>query len=96
MYTIHFKPCNQNDVNFWNLKDEDYDFPSFLNYKEILNHSIKEFFIKDESEIKSFCDGCDDYPAYFSANTAEEECCAVLENSCDEIFEDDIHEYDAF
>lgn len=78
VYTINYKECYQNSANFIDTADENYVFPSFLNYDEVLKHSIREGFIRDEKDIISFCSGCDDYSAYFSAISAEENCEAEL------------------
>ena len=95
MITINFKENGQNSLNFYNVRDEDYEFPNFLDYEEVLKHSIKEGFISNENDIVSLCDGCDQYQAYFCTNTAEEACSAELEGyGCEYI--EGVTEYDVF
>jgi len=51
--------------------------------KDILEQSIADNRIKNESEIKSFANGCDAIPAYYSSQNAKEEfeSYLMLENS---------------
>lgn len=94
-YRINYSENGQNSVNFMDVTDEDYEFPSFLNYDEVLEHSINEGLIDSEKEIVSLCDGCDEYHAYFSAITAYENCFDELESYGIDLVEDQ-YEYDAF
>ena len=40
---------------------------------DILHQSISDNRLESESEIKSFCDGCDEVSAYYSSQSAKEE-----------------------
>lgn len=72
-YTIKFKANDQDNVNYFDIKDPKNNMPSFLDYNEVLNHSIKNGNIQSKKEIVSLCDGGDHIEAFFSSNSASYE-----------------------
>lgn len=76
-YSIEIKAHKQDVVNFIDFKAGD-EMPEFLIYEEVLNFSIRNHYIKNESEIKSLCDGSNHIEPYFSDESAAYNCQATL------------------
>ena len=94
-YRVNYKENNQDGANYMDVADNDYELPSFLDYKEVLEYSISEGYINSEKDILSLFDGCDEQPAYFCSNTASQNCEADL-SALDIDFNPEQWEYDAF
>jgi len=78
-YTVKNKKHEQDNINFINF-DIKRNFPSFLDYDEVLKFSIESNCIENEADIISLCDGGDHIQPYFSSNPAADECQMYVEN----------------
>jgi hypothetical protein len=108
-YTVKNKEHNQDNINFIDVKNAKEEMPSFLDYDEVLDCSLKNGNITSEKNIKSLCDGGDHVQAYFSENDAAYECEVYVENTAFEVqneegewvektleFDSEIEEYELF
>ena len=78
-YTIKNERDEQDNINFIDIINAEKELPSFLNYKDVLKHSLNSDNITSEKNIKSLCDGGDHLEPYFSENSAAYECNIYLE-----------------
>lgn len=84
MYTIKFKQHDQDNLNFIPFKKGD-KMPSFLDYNEVLQSSIKRGYIENENEIETLVDGSDHTEPYFTSMSAAADCEATLSGDYPEI-----------
>ena len=78
-YTVKNKQHEQDNISFIDVTSAKEELPSFLDYKKVLEHSLKSKNITSEKDIKSLCDGGDHLEPYFSENTAAYECAMYVE-----------------
>ena len=108
-YTAKNQPHEQDNINFIDVANAKKDLPSFLDYNEVLEHSLSNGHIADEKNIKSLCDGGNHVQAYFSEERAAYECEMFVENTSfwtvdddgDDIekildFDSEVEEYELF
>lgn len=77
-YTLKFKQHDQDNLNISDFKPGD-EFPAFLDYNKVLQFSIKQGSIRQESDINCLVDGSDHIEPYFTSNSASEETAIYLE-----------------
>ncbi len=94
-YTIKNTEQNQDNVNYIDMVTPFEEMPEFLNFEDVLQFSIKNGWVKDETEIKSLCDGGNHIEPYFSSNSAAFECSVEVENAGLK-FDETISEYELF
>jgi len=95
-YTVKNKEHDQDNINFIDLSDPKNEMPSFLDYEDVLNFSLENGYILNESEIKSLCTGGDHYPYYFSSMSAADECEYYVESNSEVKFDKEQDEYELF
>jgi hypothetical protein len=84
-YKVENRENNQDGINFIDVVNAKNEMPSFLDYEEVLEFSLKNGNIENENSIKSICDGGDHVQPYFSENTAAFECECYVENTSFEV-----------
>jgi len=95
-YTVKNKTNDQDNINFIDLTSPEIEMPSFLEYEDVLNFSLENGYILNESEIRSLCDGGDNLPAYFSSMSAADECEYYVESNSEVKFDKEQTEYELF
>lgn len=85
IYTVENEENNQDGINFIDVTNPRTEIPAFLDFNEVLKHSLKIGSITSENNIKSLCDGGDHVEPYFSEESAATECELYLDNTTFEV-----------
>ena len=94
-YTVKNKKHDQDNIKFFDVTNAKEQLPDFLDYDEVLAHSLKNGNITDESNIKSICDGGDHLEPYFSENDAAFECEMYVECTSFEVQNQETGEWES-